>query len=112
MNVLASDFSLYRADPVPLVSAAATPAPTAPATTRRGIAGAGPRTGSSTIDGIGLSIGVYDDGKSRFYNFGTTQLEGNRPPTKDTVYEIGSISKTIDRPAAGARHRRRACAAR
>jgi len=45
--------------------------------------------------GIGLSIGIYDDGKSYFYNFGATQLEGNRAPTKDTVYEIGSISKTM-----------------
>src|SRR3954467_6542726 len=46
-------------------------------------------------DGIGLSIGIYDDGQQRFYNFGTTQLDGNRPPTQDTVYEIGSISKTL-----------------
>jgi len=46
-------------------------------------------------DGIGLSIGVYDGTQRRFYNFGTTQLDGNRAPTKDTVYEIGSISKTF-----------------
>ena len=44
---------------------------------------------------VGLSIGVYDNGQRRFYNFGTTQLDGNRPPTKDTVYEIGAISKTF-----------------
>lgn len=47
------------------------------------------------FDGIGLSIGVYDNGQRHFYNFGSTQLDGNRPPTKDTVYEIGSISKTL-----------------
>ena len=46
-------------------------------------------------EGIGLTIGVYDNGQSRFYNFGTTQLDGNKPPTKDTVYEIGGISKTM-----------------
>jgi len=46
-------------------------------------------------DGIGLSIGVYDGTQRRFYNFGTTQIDGNRAPTKDTVYEIGSISKTF-----------------
>src|SRR5262245_19117279 len=42
-------------------------------------------------NGVGLSIGIYDGTQRRFYNFGTTQLEGNRAPTKDTVYEIGSI---------------------
>jgi len=45
--------------------------------------------------GVGLSIGIYDGTQRRFYNFGTTQLDGNRAPTKDTVYEIGSISKTF-----------------
>jgi CubicO group peptidase (beta-lactamase class C family) len=45
--------------------------------------------------GIGLSIGVYDGGQRYFYNFGSTQLDGNRPPTKDTVYEIGSVGKTL-----------------
>jgi serine-type D-Ala-D-Ala carboxypeptidase/endopeptidase len=46
-------------------------------------------------DGIGLTVGIYDNGQRNFYNFGSTQLDGNRPPTKDTVYEIGSISKTL-----------------
>jgi len=46
-------------------------------------------------DGIGLTVGIYDNGQRHFYNFGSTQLDGNRPPTKDTVYEIGSISKTL-----------------
>ena len=46
-------------------------------------------------DGIGLSIGIYDEGQRRFYNFGTTQLDGNILPTKDTIYEIGSIAKTM-----------------
>jgi CubicO group peptidase (beta-lactamase class C family) len=46
-------------------------------------------------DGVGLSIGVYDAGTRRFFNFGATQIDGNKPPTKDTVYEIGSISKTF-----------------
>jgi CubicO group peptidase (beta-lactamase class C family) len=45
--------------------------------------------------GVGLSIGIYDRSQRRFFNFGTTQLDGNRTPTKDTVYEIGSISKTF-----------------
>jgi len=46
-------------------------------------------------DGVGLTVGVYDAGRSTFYNYGTTQLDGNQPPTKDTVYEIGAISKTF-----------------
>jgi CubicO group peptidase (beta-lactamase class C family) len=46
-------------------------------------------------DGIGLSIGIYDDGERWFYNFGTTQLDGSRLPGKDTVYEIGAISRTF-----------------
>ena len=46
-------------------------------------------------EGIGLTIGIYDNGQRSFYNFGTTQLDGNKPPTKDTVYEIGGISKTM-----------------
>jgi serine-type D-Ala-D-Ala carboxypeptidase/endopeptidase len=46
-------------------------------------------------DGIGLTVGIYDNGQRHFYNFGSTQLDGNRPPTQDTIYEIGSISKTL-----------------
>lgn len=46
-------------------------------------------------NGVGLSVGIYDDGQRLFYNFGTTQVDGGRAPTKDTVYEIGSISKTM-----------------
>jgi serine-type D-Ala-D-Ala carboxypeptidase/endopeptidase len=46
-------------------------------------------------DGVGLSIGVYVNGQRLFYNFGATRLDGNKPPTKDTVYEIGSIAKTM-----------------
>jgi serine-type D-Ala-D-Ala carboxypeptidase/endopeptidase len=53
------------------------------------------RTWLTRNDGIGLSIGVYDNGQSHFYNLGSTQLDGNKPPTKDTIYEIGSISKTF-----------------
>jgi len=45
--------------------------------------------------GVGLSIGVFVDGQRHFYNLGVTQLDGNKPPTKDTIYEIGALSKTI-----------------
>src|SRR5262245_9164691 len=45
--------------------------------------------------GVGLSIGVYDTGARQFYNFGTTRIDGGSRPTKDTVYEIGPLSKTL-----------------
>jgi CubicO group peptidase (beta-lactamase class C family) len=44
---------------------------------------------------VGLSIGVYHLGKTSFYNFGTSEIGGNEPTTKNSVYEIGSISKTF-----------------
>lgn len=46
-------------------------------------------------DGVGLTIGLYVDGQRHFYNFGVTQQNGNKLPTKDTVYEIGSLGKTM-----------------
>lgn len=44
---------------------------------------------------VGLSIGIYKNGKLYFYNYGTTQKEIPKLPTNNTVYEIGSISKTF-----------------
>jgi serine-type D-Ala-D-Ala carboxypeptidase/endopeptidase len=46
-------------------------------------------------DGVGLTIGVYENGQRHYFNFGATQLDGNKMPTKDTVYEIGGLSKTM-----------------
>jgi serine-type D-Ala-D-Ala carboxypeptidase/endopeptidase len=46
-------------------------------------------------EGVGLSIGIYANGQRQFHNFGASRLDGNKPPTKETVYEIGSISKTM-----------------
>jgi len=45
--------------------------------------------------GVGLSIGVYDRGTRQFYNFGTTRIDSGTQPTKDTIYEIGSLAKTM-----------------
>ncbi len=42
-----------------------------------------------------ISIAVVRDGKATFYNFGTISRDKPQAPTKDTVYEIGSISKTF-----------------
>lgn len=46
-------------------------------------------------DGVGLTIGVYENGQRHYFNFGATQLDGNKMPTKDTVYEIGGLAKTM-----------------
>ena len=43
----------------------------------------------------GLSIVVVLDGKPAFLGFGTQERGKNAPPTADTVFEIGSISKTF-----------------
>jgi len=43
----------------------------------------------------GLSIAVIKDGKASFYAFGTIERGKARAPTADTVYEIGSITKTF-----------------
>ena len=44
---------------------------------------------------VGLSIGLVQNGRTRFYNFGTTQKKNGQQPTLNTIYEIGSISKTF-----------------
>lgn len=44
--------------------------------------------------GVGLSIGIVRDGKSTSWHFGSI-AKGGPAPTADTLYEIGSISKTI-----------------
>jgi serine-type D-Ala-D-Ala carboxypeptidase/endopeptidase len=43
----------------------------------------------------GLSIAVVVHGRTRFYNFGTTVRGKAQLPTQDTVYEIGSVTKTF-----------------
>ena len=44
---------------------------------------------------VGLSIGFFNNGESYFYNFGTTEKGKALPPSQNTVYEIGSITKTF-----------------
>lgn len=43
----------------------------------------------------GLSIAITDQGRQRFYDFGTTSRDGNQPVSPDTLFELGSISKTF-----------------
>ncbi|MDQ0593215.1 D-alanyl-D-alanine-carboxypeptidase/D-alanyl-D-alanine-endopeptidase [Chryseobacterium ginsenosidimutans] len=44
---------------------------------------------------VGISIGIFKDGKSYFYNYGTTELGKSELPTSKSVYEIASITKTF-----------------
>lgn len=44
---------------------------------------------------IGLSIGIYNNGNTYFYNFGTMKSGKSQVPTRRSVYEIGSITKTF-----------------
>lgn len=44
---------------------------------------------------VGLSIGIIENGQTYFYNFGSIEQGKRQLPTSQTVYEIGSISKTF-----------------
>lgn len=43
----------------------------------------------------GLSIGTYQNGKIAFHNFGICSDENATVPTDQSIYEIGSITKTF-----------------
>jgi len=43
----------------------------------------------------GLSIALTDGGKQYFYNYGVASRETRQPVTSDTLFEVGSISKTL-----------------
>ncbi|OON67247.1 serine hydrolase [Hymenobacter sp. CRA2] len=44
---------------------------------------------------VGLSVGIIRHGQTRLYHFGSTRKDQPQTPTAQTVYEIGSISKTF-----------------
>lgn len=44
---------------------------------------------------VGFSIGVIKNGIVYRYNFGNFQRGGKIPPTDQTIYEIGSVTKTF-----------------
>lgn len=43
----------------------------------------------------GLAIGLSVDGQQRFYNFGVASRDTQRKVSSDTLFEVGSISKTF-----------------
>lgn len=44
---------------------------------------------------VGVSVGVFYNGRTYSYNYGSTEKGKNIKPTNNTVYEIGSITKTF-----------------
>ncbi len=43
----------------------------------------------------GLALGILDNGKIRFYNYGVASKQTREPVTENTLFEIGSLSKTF-----------------
>lgn len=43
----------------------------------------------------GMAIGVIDDGKPYLFDYGVTSTKTGRPVTRDTLFELGSVSKTL-----------------
>jgi len=49
----------------------------------------------STHDVPGLVVGVTEGGRQHFFPYGSTARDGGAPVTRDTLFEIGSLSKTF-----------------
>ncbi|WP_461041862.1 serine hydrolase domain-containing protein [Spirosoma harenae] len=44
---------------------------------------------------VGLSVGIFKDGQTYVYNYGTVEKGRHQLPTRHTVYPIASITKTF-----------------
>lgn len=42
---------------------------------------------------VGVIIGYHRDGRSGFYAYGSTAVEGGQPIDGDTIFEVGSVTK-------------------
>lgn len=43
----------------------------------------------------GMAVAVTVDGRSHVFTYGVASKERNRPVTRDTLFEVGSVSKTV-----------------
>nr|WP_314544801.1 class C beta-lactamase [uncultured Massilia sp.] len=43
----------------------------------------------------GLAVGVTVDGQALFFNYGVTSRDGGKPVNEQTLFELGSVSKTF-----------------
>lgn len=46
-------------------------------------------------ESVGLSVGIFKDGQTFVYNYGTVEKGSHQLPTSQTIYPIASITKTF-----------------
>lgn len=66
-----------------------------PRSSTRSIVGAAIRPAMLKYNIPGMAVGVTDGGRSLVINYGIASTKTGRPVTDDTLFELGSVSKTL-----------------